>query len=1059
MLKRIVIICLIGLIFSAFIPLSIYIWNGKTVQDLRIRNGVLDLSSWDYEQHGRINLDGDWEFYWHKLLSPDDFAPMGKDKPVYDALMEVPSTWNGKRVNGVTLPAYGFATYRAVLKNLPHGGIFALKKTNIRFSSTVYVNGQKLFDDGKPSGRPETYKAGNIPQMGYFAAGPEDVEIIVQVANYDYVNAGIPVSLYFGEQAAMVQHQKKALALEFSTLAALGILALIYFICYVAAALYRRKDNLVLWSAAICLLFVVYHGLIGERPLLLFLPGVSFETIYKIKDMSAITCFILLACFFYKSQKSLTSLKLIQAVIALLACDLVLIAILPIGGYTPLQPYVMVVYEFLLIWLLWEFAVIFIKSKRSERFNSLLLFMAILTINLYSLDTILFALSLKESLWLEQLYILIFNVIMVFLVVQKFFEAYHTVNEMKNDLIRLDEIKDDFLSDTSQRLTAPLNNIVTIADSLLKGAEGPVSDSQALNLNVVISSGRRLTFIVNELLDYSKIKHGDIKLFKTRIHLKDAVDSVIRVHMFLLSGRQIRLVNKVPDKWPAVYADSNRLIQILHNLLGYAIKASERGIVEVNGEILRNQIRITVRSSGAGMAEDMIDRLFQSLEDREDSAENPYGGTVLGLSITKKLVELHGGTISARSAPGKGMALHFTLPLADSFSENTDKAINASLATGFAFSHSNEPANGRKEAPLSAEYPIYVPGTSDETILVVENDLANLQAMSNLLKLEGYSAVFVNRGQQALEEIAAGKSFSLVILNITLPDMSGYEVLIRIRERFSPFELPVLMLTPRNRVKDMKLSVENGANDFVGMPFESEELLARVRSLTELKASVKNAKDAEIAFLRSQINPHFLYNALNSIAELCVQAPGQAEELTLELSRYLRGSFDFKQLVSLSTLGNELELLAAYVHIEKARFGERLEVEYEVDAEPSLQIPPLILQPLVENAIRHGLMSHLQGGKVKISVKKTSESGIHFSVEDDGRGMSERKLKDVLSKDRYQKGVGLWNISQRLKLLYGRGISIESAEGIGTKVSFDIPGQTTVTDGRKRHAADDDRGR
>lgn len=1030
MFKRIAVIGLICLIFSVFIPLSMYNRIGGAAQELRVQNGVMDLRSWDYEHHGRIKLDGEWEFYWNKLLTPDDFARAGADKPVYDALMEVPSTWTGQQIGAKTLPASGFATYRAVLKNLPHDGIFAIKKTNIRFSSTVYVNGQKLLEDGKPSGQAGTYKAGNFPQVALFSAERGDVEIIVQAANYDYVNAGIPVSIFFGEQTAMVQHQKQALALEFSTLAALGILALIYLICYAAAALYRRKDPVVLWSAAICLLFAVYHGLIGERTLSLFLQGIPFEVLYKIKDMSSIIAFIVLAGFFYKTEKSFISLKLIQAVIAFLGCDLVLIAVLPIGSYTPFHGYVILVYEFLLVWLLWKSALIYIRSEPSNRFKFLLLFMAILTINLYSLDTILFALSVKESLWSGQAYILIFNMIMVFLIVLRFFEAYQTVNRMKNDLIRLDEIKDDFLYDTTQQLTTPLNHIVTIANSLLKGAEGPVSQSQAMNLNVVTSSGQRLVYIVNELLDYSKIKHGDIKLFKTRIQLKDAVDSVLKVHQFLLSGRQIRLVNRVPAAWPAVDADNNRLLQILHNLLSYAIKSSEQGTVEVSAETVQGQVKVTVKGSGSGIVADMEERLFQSLEEREDARENPYGGTVLGLSITKKLVELHGGTIQVRSAPEEGTAFEFTLPLAAPVPGQT-----AALAS------SGEGANSA-EVHAAVEYPHFVQGRSDETILVVENDLANQRAMSNVLKLEGYSAVYVNRGRQALAEIAAGRAFFLVILNMTMPDMSGYEVLEQIRERFSSFELPVLMLTPRNRVKDMKLAVDHGANDFVGMPFEAEELLTRVRSLTKLKASVKNAKDAEIAFLRSQINPHFLYNALNSLAELCVEAPERAEELTLELSRYLRGSFDFKQLDSLSTLKNELELLAAYVHIEKARFGDRLQVEYEIDGEPSLRIPPLVLQPLVENAIRHGLMSHLQGGKVKINVKRENAFMVRFSVEDDGRGMSEQKLKEVLGQDAEPKGVGLWNINQRLKLLYGRGIHIESREGGGTRVSFDIPGQS-----------------
>lgn len=199
------------------------------------------------------------------------------------------------------------------------------------------------------------------------------------------------------------------------------------------------------------------------------------------------------------------------------------------------------------------------------------------------------------------------------------------------------------------------------------------------------------------------------------------------------------------------------------------------------------------------------------------------------------------------------------------------------------------------------------------------------------------------------------------------------------------------------------------------------------------------AKDAEIAFLRSQIKPHFLYNALSSIAALCIDEPRKAGELTIDLSQYLRSSFDFKQLDSLTTIENEMELVKAYINIEKARFGARLHVEYDVDANLEIRIPPLILQPLVENAIRHGLMSSLRGGTVKISVKKAADAAVSFAVEDNGCGMSEQKREEVLKQDMNKKGIGVWNISQRIQLLYGNSLHIESAEGIGTKVFFDIP--------------------
>ncbi len=677
--------------------------------------------------------------------------------------------------------------------------------------------------------------------------------------------------------------------------------------------------------------------------------------------------------------------------------------------------------------MLCRVATLYIRSAEVNRIKLLLMFMAILAINLYSIDIILFALSIKENLWLGQFYIVAFNIIMIVLIVLRFFEAYHTIDEMKNQLIGLDKIKDEFLSNTSHELKTPLNAIVNITATLLDGVEGPVNEKQAQNLAIVIGSGRRLTHMVNELLDYSKMKYGDITLYKSNLDLKAVVDSVMGIHSFLLGEKSILLVNRVASNFPMVNADGNRLIQIFHNLVDNAIKFTEQGEIEISARVIQEWVEVRVADTGLGISPDMQERIFKAFEQVDEAEIHSHGGTGLGLSITKKLVELHGGNIAVESTVEKGSVFIFTLP-------RWDKAVKPISRPTLKAAHSY------KELSFShGSYPLYIKGEIDEPILVVDDDFANLQSMINLFKLEKYSIVVVNRGQMALEELAKNTDFFLVVLDITLPDISGYEVLQKIRERFTPFELPVLMLTAKNRVSDMKMSMDNGANDYVGKPFEAEELMARVKSLTRLRASVKTAKDAEIAFLRSQIKPHFLYNALNSIAELCVEEPEKAEELTLQLSQYLRSSFDFKQLDSLTSLENELELVEAYINIEKARFGARLNVEYDVRVNTDYRIPPLILQPLVENAIRHGLMSNLRGGTVIISVKELENSVISFIVEDNGSGMSEHKLKEVMQSDVDKRGVGLWNISQRIKLLYGKNIHIQSAEGLGTTVSFEIP--------------------
>lgn len=193
----------------------------------------------------------------------------------------------------------------------------------------------------------------------------------------------------------------------------------------------------------------------------------------------------------------------------------------------------------------------------------------------------------------------------------------------------------------------------------------------------------------------------------------------------------------------------------------------------------------------------------------------------------------------------------------------------------------------------------------------------------------------------------------------------------------------------------------------------------------------------ESAFLQAQIKPHFLYNALNVIAVLCRVDSEKARELILDLSNYMRHSFDFKNLTRYVTFEEELEFVQAYVRIEQARFKDRLNMLYEIDDTEGLRLPPLLLQPLVENAIRHGIRKNETGRTVVLRVKNQKEHYL-FEIEDDGAGMTAEQLKAILTEQR-SGGVGLANIQRRLKMLYGTQLLIESRKGAGTKVTVTVP--------------------
>jgi len=215
--------------------------------------------------------------------------------------------------------------------------------------------------------------------------------------------------------------------------------------------------------------------------------------------------------------------------------------------------------------------------------------------------------------------------------------------------------------------------------------------------------------------------------------------------------------------------------------------------------------------------------------------------------------------------------------------------------------------------------------------------------------------------------------------------------------------------------------------------FRRTELLS-----ADLQASLDTVMKTETAYMSAQMKPHFLYNALSTIAECCETDPHEAGNLIMSLSKYLRQTLDYDNLSGIVPLKKELELVHAYTSIERARF-ENIEIVFDIpDPLPSIQIPPLTLQPLVENAIKHGLRKKREGGRVVVSVKQQGNSMV-FTVEDNGVGILDEAVKNLAVLPNGSVSIGLYNINTRLIRLYGQGLNIKSKTSAGTSVSFQIP--------------------
>ncbi|MCC3407242.1 MAG: response regulator [Microcoleus sp. PH2017_10_PVI_O_A] len=427
-------------------------------------------------------------------------------------------------------------------------------------------------------------------------------------------------------------------------------------------------------------------------------------------------------------------------------------------------------------------------------------------------------------------------------------QASFSALENKNtELQRLDKLKDEFLANTSHELRTPLNGIIGIAESLIDGATGKLPETTNFNLALIASSGKRLASLINDILDFSQLKHKTLELQTKSVNLREIVFVILKLCQPLVGTKKLQLINSVAPELPPIAADENRLEQILYNLIGNAIKFTESGTVEISAALITSheesspnpQLAITVSDTGIGIPENKLERIFESFEQADGSTAREYGGTGLGLAVAKKLVELHGGKISVSSSVGVGSQFIFTLPVSESQPEISSKQPGLTEGEGILSAPELEPESSLVNSTFSAKNELIEEGEKIK-VLVVDDEPINIQVITNNLALENYAIAQAIDGPQALNLIESGFKPDLILLDVMMPQMTGYEVCRAVRQQYSALEMPILMLTAKNQTSDLVEAFNSEANDYITKPFIKKELLARIKtqiSLAKLNAA------------------------------------------------------------------------------------------------------------------------------------------------------------------------------------------------------------------------------
>lgn len=287
-------------------------------------------------------------------------------------------------------------------------------------------------------------------------------------------------------------------------------------------------------------------------------------------------------------------------------------------------------------------------------------------------------------------------------------------------------------------------------------------------------------------------------------------------------------------------------------------------------------------------------------------------------------------------------------------------------------------------------------------ILIVDEDPVNLKVLANTLYEENYRLTAVSSADEALELIRSA-SWDLLIADVKMPQMSGHELTKQVRQHFDITELPILLLITHSISEESYTEFLHGANDYVTKPVERLELKYRVQALISLKQSIDQSLRMETAYLQAQIKPHFLFNTINSIMALSEFDMEQMRNVAGAFADYLRYSVDFINTNQLVDLENEISLVKSYIFIEQVRFGDRLTVVWEIQPALRFKLPPLSIQPLVENAVRHGLLSRAKGGELVVRIYQ-AEAGACVEIIDNGKGIPAAEIENLLSLTRHNTG-------------------------------------------------------
>lgn len=431
------------------------------------------------------------------------------------------------------------------------------------------------------------------------------------------------------------------------------------------------------------------------------------------------------------------------------------------------------------------------------------------------------------------------------------------------ELEQSNQYKSEFLANMSHELRTPMNAILVLSKTLLDTAKKNLTEKQFGYLHTINQSGKSLLTLINDILDLSKVDAGRMEVNNEVIEVNDLMNQLEDMFQPLADEQGIGLVMQ-GDNIPNIYSDPQRILQILRNLLSNAIKFTSEGAVTLTVSQRDGQLVFEVKDTGIGIEQEKLAVIFEAFRQADGTTSRTYGGTGLGLTITRELADLLGGHINVTSEPDVGSVFSFVLPMQEEASEQHRQTSSSSL-TDTTRQSASTPSSQAPNVPSDSPKVEALPGThnihnthnihtsdirnsldafdTEDTeksaayqalvglrILVVDDDIRNIYAIGAVFDQLGIEMEVAHDGEEALSFLAHGK-VDAIIMDIMMPRMDGYEAIQHIRSNPNMRDIAIVVLSAKVMPKEKERCLDVGANDYLCKPLEEGAL---VESLTRV---------------------------------------------------------------------------------------------------------------------------------------------------------------------------------------------------------------------------------